>query len=342
MKFKKEIRALVFGCGSIGERHLFNLKKLGVTDLAVFDINKKKAYEVGSKHKVKYFHDVNSALNFRPTVSLICTYPSSHLKLANRCLDVNSHIFMEKPISHNLVGVEKFLTRAKSRKIKVGIGYNLRFEKGLNFLKNQLKKQEPPLSIACQFGHHVKFWGKNSNYKNHYILKKGSGIILDDSHEYDYLRWLLDDDVKSVYCQANKMTSIKTQTESIASIFLKFKRGTIATIVMDHVRPKYERNCQIISENGDLKWQFNPLPNKMPQYKTKAVSKVTIESLSGLSRNFDFRTETNEMYIREMEGFLYSIVENGKPPVDGTEGLKTLRIGMAALSSSKTEKTVYL
>ncbi|MBI5860157.1 MAG: hypothetical protein HZB73_05675 [Nitrosarchaeum sp.] len=138
------------------------------------------------------------------------------------------------------------------------------------------------------------------------------------------------------------MISVKTQTESIASIFLKFKRGTIATIMMDHVRPKYERSCQIISEHNELKWQFNPSSEKLPQYKTKTTSKVTIDHLSGPSKNFDFKTEVNEMYVREMEGFLQSIVENRRPPVDGTEGLKTLKIGLAALASSKTNKIIHL
>jgi len=342
MKLNQDINTLILGCGSIGERHLFNLKKLGIKNLAIYDKDKKKLSRLSSKYKVKYFSELDTALNFKPDLSLICTYPSSHLRLANDCLDIGSHIFIEKPISHTISGVEKFLSRAKSRNIKVGVGYNLRFERGLNFLKNQLQKIEQPLSINCEFGNHVKFWGANKNYKNHYVLKKGSGVILDDSHEYDYLRWMLEDDVKSVFCQTKKIKSIKTQTESIATIFLKFKRGTIATIVLDYVRPNYERNCQIISENTILKWQFNPSLKKLLEYKTKATSKVTTANLSGLSKSLNFKTEINEMYVREMESFIHCITENKNPIINGIEGIKTLKIGLAALSSAKTGKPIHL
>ena len=84
-----------------------------------------------------------------------------------------------------------------------------------------------PLSILIKFGHNIKFWKPGTNYRNHYILKKGGGIILDDSHEYDYLGWLFDDEIKSVYCQTQKTNSIKTETESFASMILKTKKGLI-------------------------------------------------------------------------------------------------------------------
>ena len=38
----KELRGLVIGCGSIGERHIHNLKKIGIKELGIFDINQKR------------------------------------------------------------------------------------------------------------------------------------------------------------------------------------------------------------------------------------------------------------------------------------------------------------
>ena len=33
------LRGLIIGCGSIGERHLHNIKKIGVKDIAILDID---------------------------------------------------------------------------------------------------------------------------------------------------------------------------------------------------------------------------------------------------------------------------------------------------------------
>ena len=341
-----ELKGLIIGCGSIGTRHLHNLKSLGFIHIAIYDENKQRINELSKKYDVTKFDSLDSALDeFKPCFSIICTYPSSHIKIASSCIDFNSHVFIEKPLSTNLNGVENMLKKADKKKLKVAVGYNLRFDSGLNLLKKNLKKSSNsiPLSILSQWGHNIKWWKPGTNFKNHYILQKGNGIILDDSHEYDYVRWLLDDEVESVYCQTRKSKTIQTKTESIASIILKFKKGTIATFVIDYMRPYYERKCHIIGENGDLKWEYVPKNDTRKQYGIKVNSSVTTRySNHKKSITKKFVVELNDMYVVEIKNFINSIVNNKKPIVDGWDGIKTLKIGLAALSSSKTGKVVKI
>ena len=46
--------------------------------------------------------------------------------------------------------------------------------------------------------------------------------------------------------------------------------------------------------------------------------------------------------MKEMNDFLFSIIQNRKPMVDGWSGLETLKISLAALKSSKTKKIISL
>lgn len=340
------LKGLIVGCGSIGTRHLHNLKSLGFYNIAIYDANKQTLDELSKKYNVAKFTNLNSALSiFKPDFSIICTYPSSHIKLASLCIDFNSHVFIEKPLSSNLNGIESMLKTADRKNLKVAVGYNLRFDNGLNLLKKNIKKHAipTPLSILSEWGHNIKWWKPETNFKNHYILQKGNGIILDDSHEYDYVRWLLDDDVESVYCQTRKSKTIKTQTESIASIILKFKKGAIATFVIDYMRPYYERKCHVIGENGDFKWEFVPKTGSWKQYGAKANSSVSFRfSNHKQTKTENFDVKLNDMYVNEMKDFLNSIINNKKPFVNGWDGLKTLKIGLAALSSSKTGRVIKL
>ena len=306
------MKALIVGCGSIGTRHLHNLKTLGFSDIAICDEDKKRIDELSEKYKVKKFHDLDSALSFEPNFSIICTYPNSHTKLASMCIDANSHVFIEKPISSDINGVEHMVRKADAKKLKVAVGYNLRFDPGLNLLKKNMKKNKifQPLSILSEWGHNIKWWRPGTDFKNHYILQKGSGIILDDSHEYDYVRWLLDDEVESVYCQTRKSMSIKTQTESIAAIVMKFKRGTIATFVIDYMRPYYERRCHVIGEKGDLKWEFMPKSGSWKEYGAKANSTVTSRFVNHAKiQTQNFGVKLNDMYINEITDFINSITD---------------------------------
>jgi len=343
-KQTETLKGLIIGCGSIGERHLYNLQRLGITNITVCDQDKTKANQLAQKYKVQKSYELDSALSFEPDFTFICTYPKSHLTIANKCLSANSHLFIEKPLSSEVSGVEKMLKRAESKKLQVAVGYNMRFHKGLIILKEHVKSSTilKPLTISAEWGNNIKHWRPGLSYTNHYVLKKGGGIILDASHEYDYVRWLLDDEIKSVYCKTRKITNIKTETESIAVITMTFKRGTIANIILDYVRPQYERRCHIIGEKGDLKWEYTPKPQSWKKYNSQANVTVSLNLLNGKKSTKNFVLQTNEMYIDEAKNFIDSIIHDKKPVVDGWDGLKTLKVGHAALDSVKSNKPVLL
>jgi len=344
--FVSKLNLLVIGCGSIGERHIYNLKKMGVKKLAICDIDKQRSNYVSKKYKIKNFYDLNSALAYKPDVSFICTYPTSHVSIAKNCIQSNSHVFIEKPISSNLKGVRNLLQTADRRGVKVAVGYNTRFDKGLNLIKKQLQKSKifPLLSIHSQFGNNIRYWHPGTKFQEHYILKKGSGIILDDSHEYDYIRWLLNDEVDSVYCQIKKMKSIKTQTDSLASFLLKFKNGVIANLITDYVRPKYERHCEIIGEKGSFTWEQIPLSkSSWKNYSSKLRIKTTRNLVRGqISYHKTILSQVNETYEKEIEHFFSSIKDDKKSIIDGWSALKTLEIGIAALKSATQNKIIKI
>jgi len=337
----RNLKGLIVGCGSIGERHLHNLQKLGITKLMVCDQDKIKANKLAQKYHTQKSYDLNVALSFEPDFAFICTYPKSHLVIANRCIDSNSHIFIEKPLASDISGIENMLKRAKSKKLQVAVGYNMRFHTGLIHLKKQIKSIIP-LMIFAEWGVNIRQWRPGLDYKNHYVLKKGGGIVLDDSHEYDYVRWLLDDEVKSVYCKTRQITNIQTETESLAVMTLTFKKGTIANLMMDYVRPQYERRCHIIGEKGNLKWEYSPKQSGWKKYDSRASVTISHNLIKGAKTTKKHLVQTNQMYIDEARNFIDSIIHNKKPLVDGWDGLETLKIGRAALDSAKSSKPVLL
>jgi len=340
----ENINCLVIGSGSIGSRHAYNLKKLGIKNISIFDKNNSVSKKISESLKINHHPTFDSALSSNPDLCLVCTYPSTHIEIAKQCLKKNAHIFIEKPISSNIVNVNSLLTKAKQKKLKIGIGYNLRFDPGLlNIRKKiQLNSLGKIHTISVQWGNHIKNWQPGTDFHEHYILKEGGGIILDDSHEYDYLRWILDDEVDSVYCQTNKTSSFKTKSESSASIILRFKKGTITNLLLDYVRPNYERNCHIIGEKGSIKWENHSLTHSSwNKFNSRSFSKVVTTNLKNKTKTDLFKFKTNQLYIQELNHFLNSLISNEKFQ-DGFDALKTLKIGLAALESAKKNKVIHL
>ena len=59
----KDLKGLIIGCGSIGERHIFNLKKLGIENIAVFDFSQTRLKLIAKKYKIKSFSNIKCHKN---------------------------------------------------------------------------------------------------------------------------------------------------------------------------------------------------------------------------------------------------------------------------------------
>ena len=112
------MKALFVGLGSIGQRHLRNLKKirpdvelmairsknsgpvLSDSNQVIRDISKQKYYGLSE------FDLLEDALTCKPDIVFITNPTSMHLSVAEEALKSGAFVFIEKPISHNYDGVE--------------------------------------------------------------------------------------------------------------------------------------------------------------------------------------------------------------------------------------------
>src|ERR1700691_5399825 len=125
-------KALVVGCGSIGRRHAKNLKSLGLRHFAFCDTNPEALKQCSEDVKGELFSDYKEALqSFKPDFALICTPPVCHVDEALAALQAGSHVFIEKPLSHESAGVQVLIAEARRHDRNVQVGYNLRFHPGL-------------------------------------------------------------------------------------------------------------------------------------------------------------------------------------------------------------------
>ena len=205
-------RALVVGCGSIGRRHARNLKSLGLQQLAFCDTNPEALQQCSQDVKGELFSNYNEALaTFRPDLVLVCTPPVCHVEEALLALRAHSHVFIEKPLSHESSGIELLIAEARRNDRNVQIGYNLRFHKGLQILKEVIDsgKIGRVLWMNVEAGQYLPDWRPWQNYRESYSARKdlGGGIILDGSHELDYICWILGYPTE-VTCRAERISNL--------------------------------------------------------------------------------------------------------------------------------------
>jgi len=288
---------------------------------------------IKDKYHITVFDDVKQALSKNPDLVFICTPPSAHIKIALEAVKNNAHVFIEKPLSNSLNKVDELNKIAKKKNLQIFVGYCFRFHKGLQLVKKMVDEQKigKILSIRAEFGQYLPDWRPWQDYKKSYTAKKdlGGGIILDGSHEIDYARWLIGN-VESVFCFADKISSLDVETEDVAEILLKFKNGAIGEIHLDFIRPGYTRNCEILGEKGVIVWDFAENVVKIYDLKRKKWEVIKTPS------------DTNDMYVDEVEHVINAIKMGKKSLIDGFDGEKTLEVVLAAKESADSCKVIKI
>ena len=328
----ENMKILVVGCGSIGERHIRNLTMLSVGKIIACDTNPERLVFITEKYGIQEtYTELQEAIDQEIDAVLICTPPNSHIPIAVKAVGSKAHVFIEKPMSNSLDGVDELIKRASKNGLIICVGYNFRFHRGLELVKNMLDRGEigTILSARAEFGQYLPDWRPWQDYMQSYTAKKdlGGGIILDGSHEIDYMCWLLGD-VDEIFCFTGKVSSLEVETEDATEILLKFKSGAIGEVHLDFVRRDYSRTCEIIGETGTIKWS----------YQDRLVKVYSVDV--GGWKAFNIKADPTDMYMQEMQHFINCVKFRETPLVDGIEGKKTLRIALLAKKSAEIKQVI--
>ena len=321
-----EYRALIVGCGSIGRRHGKNLRTLGLRNLAFCDTNPEALQRCAESRPAELFSNYEEALQkFKPDLVLICTPPVYHVDVALAALRANAHVFIEKPVSHESGGIQVLIAEARRHDRNVQVGYNLRFHPGLQILKELIDsgKIGRVLWTSVEAGQYLPDWRPWQNYRESYSARQelGGGIILDGSHELDYICWLMGWPTE-VSCRAEHLSSLEVDVEDSAWIYLTFPERRRAELHLDFVQRAYTRTCKVVGEMGTALWDFT----------SQEVRWFSAED--GAWKSIPYKFEVNDMYVSELKHFLNSLGSGTGPRVDLEQGRDVIRVVEAAKKSS--------
>jgi len=325
--------AAVIGCGSIGQRHLQNLRRLGVRQLVAVDTDERQIAAVArTLESISTFRTVDDALARRVQAVIIAVPPHQHVAIAQAAIAAGADVFIEKPISDTLEGVDALIREAESSGRIVAVGYNLRFHAGVARLKALVDSGAVgvPLIIRAEFGQYLPDWRPTQDYRVGYNAHRnmGGGIILDASHELDYVIWI-GGPVVSVFCAAGRLSQLDIDVEDSAAITARLRSGAIAEIHVDSIQRQYVRTCKVIGENGTLFWQYG--------------SGITwLRPGSQSTEEYAIVPDPNEMYLAELRHFLACVRRDETPLVDARIGAEVLKVAIAAHKSAGSGCTVPL
>ena len=329
---KKKIQILVIGVGSIGKRHIRNLKKIGISanNILAIDTRKDRLDEVRSLGVKKCFSSINQVKKEEFDAAIICSPTSLHVKQCLWLAKRKKHLLIEKPLSHNSKDLIKLKKAIVNNKIVTMIAYIFRFHPGVILTKKILDKNQigKKLYFRGEFSEYLPDWHPYENYRKFYMAKKkqGGGSILDQCHIMDLSHFLMGE-FKDIVCLNTKKSKLDINADDISELIVNNKNGSISSIHTDIFGRKHSKYFEIKAEKGNLRWDF--YKNTLEVYFSKN-KKIKI---------YKFRKDFNLSYIDEIKHFIDCVLKRKlKTKIPYDVGFSTMKLINAAEASYKTGK----
>lgn len=328
-------RVLVVGLGSIGTRHLRVAREL-LPSAAIAVLRHRECTSI-PEHADACFSDLDQAIDFAPDIAVIASPATFHVSAAQALAQAGADLLVEKPLAGSCDGVMHLIETCREKGAVLLVGYNLRYLPSLQRFRNLIREGSvgKVISVRCEIGQYLPSWRPGTDYRQGVTARRdmGGGVLLELSHELDYLRWIFGD-IDWVQSYVSRQSSLEVDVEDTAHLILGFAswadgRRLVGTVNMDFVRHDATRACTAIGEKGSLRW--NGITGAVDCFgaDTKEWQEV-----------FRHPHQRDDSYRAEWQHFLDCAERRATPLVTGEDGLEVLQLIDAARLASESGSRV--
>lgn len=327
------MKTLICGFGSIGRRHLNNLRALGETDFVLLRSHHSTLPETDI-NGIPDETEISEALAHRPDAVIVSNPTALHLDVAIPAAKAGCAILMEKPISHDMNRVEELHRALEEHNSPMLVGFQFRFHPVLSRVRELVKTNVigKPVSFRAHWGEYLPGWHPWEDYRQSYSARPelGGGVVNTLSHPLDYLRWIFGD-VESVWAFTSS-AGLGLAVEDTAEIGLMFKAGVAGTVHLDYIQQPPKHTLEIIGENGTI--TFDNATATAQVYRAGKPGPEEILPPAGFERN--------ALFLAEMQHFIHVANRKEIPACDIHDGIAALKLTLAVHQSSQSGKLVKL
>lgn len=328
------MKILIAGFGSIGRRHLRNLRAVGVEDFVLYRTHHSTLPD-NEIAGLPVETTIEAALAHRPDGVIISNPTALHMAVAIPAAKAGCHLLIEKPISHNLDRIDELEDALMAGGGKVLVGFQFRFHPTLQQVKTWVEQGEigRPVSARVTWGEYLPGWHPWEDYRQGYAARAdlGGGVVLTLTHPLDYLRWLLGE-VGSVWGFTGHVGDLEMDVEDLAEIGMRFLNGTIASVHLDYLQRPPSHSFFITGTQGMIEWSNATGAARLFRASTDSWESCLTPSA------FD----RNDMFLSEIRHFLEVITGRAQPVCTLNDGVQAVRLALAVRQASEEEKVVKL
>ena len=338
----------LIGCGRIATNHvkaviLNSLEFVAACDLELRNIESLLTkYDLQEDSSIAWYTDYKRMIGEHPEIELVAVATSSgaHAEIALYCIEHGINVIIEKPMAMNMSDAEEIIRRSGEKGVKVCACHQNRFNLAVQRVRKAVEGGR--LGKISHGAIHVR-WNRGKDY---YTQAPWRGTWAEDGgclmnqciHAIDMLRWMMGDEVVSIYGQTRQQQHDYLEAEDVGVAIAIFANGAIATI---------EGTTNVYPQN---------LEETLYMFGDKGTIKLGGKSMN----NIDVWDFADEMYgdddTRELKEATMNVYGNGhtplyadmidaiknnrKPYIDAVAGRNALEMILGIYKSMKTGETV--
>ena len=307
----------VIGVGAMGENHVRVYHKIEEANLmGVSDVSERALKKIEKKYGAKGYTDYCELLaNPEIEVVSVCVPTTFHHDVVMEAIKHKKHVLVEKPIAFTLTEAEEMIAAAKEAGVILATGHVERF--------NPAVQKAKELIDDGVIGDIVSAFAKRVGPLPPRIKDVGVSIDL-AIHDLDIMNYLFEEEITQVYGTMNSSFD-DSEFEDHAEIMVSFDNESTGIIEVNWLTPYKRRELELTGTAGIISVDY---------------IQQSIEVFGKFAQDIEIVHE--EPLKGELKSFLNSVVEEKEPVITGEDGLKALKMVIAANKSSKEHRPVSL
>ena len=349
MKPEKTYGVGVVGAGAMGKSHLKNFSRLpGFGIRAVADVNAEAAAEQAAAFGATFHTTDYREVVTRPDIDVVVVaVPAAfHADIAVMAAENGKHVFCEKPLALTVAAGERMIRAAKEADVKLALGFQLRFHKGVQILRERFRNGVlgRPVFYTAHAGLEVR--PKLAMHDD--ALNRGPLVDV-MCHTVDLWRGLFESDPVCVYARAAifaegkpRVAGVQKLAVDTAVVVVEFASGDVGTFHVSWGLPEGTRSLGgqfIHAPNGHVQLAgWTKITFTLNGREPEVIEDITCDAGFDNAKHFAAAvTDAAAERARRMQEPL---------PLDsvstGEDGLMALKVSLAALESAATGRLVSI
>ena len=326
------LKAAVIGLGMMGRNHA---RIFGLMDssrlVAMADSSPPALESMSRMYNARAYTDYLEMLDReRPDIVSVAVPTRLHREVAVAALERGVHVFLEKPISGDVVEGQKIIDAAEKAGAKLAVGHIERFNPAVLELKKQLE--------AGQLGRIFQIHARRVGPFPPRV--QDVGVVIDlATHELNLLEYLTGSRVETIYAETER--EIHATHEDLLTGILKFADGTVGILDVNWLTPTKIRELSLIGEKG--MYLVNYLTQDLYFYENDyANGHWEGLSIMGVSegRLIRYNIKRKEPLLAGLEAFVDAILHDTPPLIGGEEALRAVMLAQKLLESGQLHQVL--